>query len=160
MTQAVPGRILPTRRAALAGATCLALAPPAAAHWTADWTFPAYAEAMRASDRRTDLTAQSFAQMRQRRTHVLQQLETWLRDELGVADPAVMRALAEVPREYFHYHYGDNRSFARDAWDWFPRPWPIGYGSTLSALLIQAYMTQLVRPLPGDTALEIGTGSG
>ena len=149
------------RRAALAGAACLSLAPGrAAARWTADWTFEGYARAMQASGRRTDLDAKSFAQVRQRRVHVLQQLETWLKGELGTADPDVMRAFGEVPREYYHYNYGGNWSFARDAWDWYPRPWAIGYGSTLSQLLVQAYMTQLVRPKPGDTALEIGTGSG
>jgi protein-L-isoaspartate(D-aspartate) O-methyltransferase len=161
MTVAVAMHTNLSRRSVLAGAACLPLVPSrATAHWTADWTFDAYAGAMQASGRRTDLDARSFAVMRQRRAHVLQQLETWLRGEFGSADPDVMRAFGEVPREYFHYKYGDNWSFARDAYDWYPRPWAIGYGSTLSALLVQAYMTQLVRPLPGDTVLEIGTGSG
>ncbi|HKU98009.1 MAG TPA: protein-L-isoaspartate O-methyltransferase [Vineibacter sp.] len=150
-----------SRRAALAGTACLPLiGSGAAARGTADWTFAAYAEAMRASERRTDLTATTFAQVRQRRPHVLQQLETWLQGELGRADPDVMRALAEVPREYFHYDYASNASFARDAYDWFPRAWPIGFGSTLSALLVQAYMTQLAQPKADGAALEIGTGSG
>jgi protein-L-isoaspartate(D-aspartate) O-methyltransferase len=150
-----------SRRAAMAGAASLSLLPGhAAAHWTADWTFDAYLAAMKESGRRTDLDARSFALMRQRRGHVLQQLETWLRAETGRADPEVMRAFAEVPREYFHYHYGDNHAFARDAWDWYPRPWPIGHGSTLSQLLIQAYMTQLAQPRPEHAALEVGTGSG
>jgi len=150
-----------SRRAALAGTACLPLiGSGAAAHGTADWTFTAYADAMRASERRTDLTEASFAQVRQRRAHVLQQLETWLQGELGRADPAVTRAIAEVPREYFHYDYASRASFARDAYDWYPRAWPIGFGSTLSQLLVQAYMTQLVQPQAGGTALEIGTGSG
>jgi protein-L-isoaspartate(D-aspartate) O-methyltransferase len=161
MNRVDPSRQSLSRRGALAGAASLALAPAAAsAHWTADWNFEAYVAAMQASGRRTDLTTVSFARMRQRRAHVLRQLESWLQGEFGTADPDVMRAIGEVPREYFHYHYGGEGSFANDAWDWFPRPWPIGHGSTLSALLVQAYMTQLVRPRPGDVALEIGTGSG
>jgi protein-L-isoaspartate(D-aspartate) O-methyltransferase len=150
-------RKLPRRRA-LAGAACLPLAPRSARAY--EWTFDAYAKAMQASGRRTDLSDTTFARMRQRRVHVLQQLETWLRAELGTVDSEVMRAFREVPREYYHYNYAENFSFASDAWDWYPRPWPIGFGSTLSQLLIQAYMTQLVRPTAGDTALEIGTGSG
>lgn len=154
----ISGRAFPlSRRAALAGAACLALPPPVHA---ADWTFDAYARAMQASGRATDLTAQTFAAMRQRRGHALQQLETWLRGELGTAAPTVMRAIAALPREYFHYDYAAGRSFARDAYDWYPRAWPIGHGSTLSALNVQAYMTQLVQPQPHETALEIGTGSG
>lgn len=149
------------RRALMAGAACLALAQrTSAAHGTADWTFDAYARAMQESGRRTDLDAAAFGHVRARRAQVLQQLEAWLQAELGSADAEVMRAFRDVPREYFHYHYSENRSFARDAWDWYPRPWAIGYGSTLSQLLVQAYMTQLVRPRAGETALEIGTGSG
>jgi protein-L-isoaspartate(D-aspartate) O-methyltransferase len=150
-----------SRRLALAGPACLALAPrTACARGTADWTFDDYSRAMQASGRRTDLDAAGFSRMRERRLRVLQRLEAWLKAELGSVDGEVMRAIAEVPREYFHYHYGDNRSFARDAWDWYPRPWPIGHGSTLSQLLVQAYMTQLVHPRQDDVALEIGTGSG
>jgi protein-L-isoaspartate(D-aspartate) O-methyltransferase len=159
MATSIPAKL--PRRRALAGAACLSLAPSrAVANWTGEWTFDGYAKAMQASGRRPDLNDTTFAQMRQRRVHVLQQLETWLRAELGTVDPEVMRAFREVPREYYHYNYAEHYAFARDAWDWYPRPWPIGHGSTLSQLLIQAYMTQLVRPKAGDTALEIGTGSG
>jgi protein-L-isoaspartate(D-aspartate) O-methyltransferase len=150
-----------SRRSALAGAACLSLIPGhAAAHRTRDWGFDAYASAMQASGRRTDLTDKTFAHVRQKRENAVRQLEIYLRGKFGAADPEVMRAFSEVPREYYHFNYGGNWSFARDAYDWYPRPWAIGYGSALSDFLGQAYMTQLSRPRAGETALEIGTGSG
>lgn len=149
------------RRALVLGAGCAALLPrQAAAHRTAEWDFDAYARAMQASGRRTDLTDRSFAVVRQRRAYALQQLEVYLRGKFGAADAQVLRAFGEVPREYYHFNYAGNWSFARDAYDWYPRPWAIGYGSALSDFLGQAYMTQLARPQAGETALEIGTGSG
>jgi protein-L-isoaspartate(D-aspartate) O-methyltransferase len=155
----VPMRL--SRRSALAGAACLPLIPRGAvARKTVDWSFDAYAGAMQASGRRTDLTDKSFAAVRLKRDHAIRQLEVYLGGKFGGADPEVMRAFSEVPREYYHFNYGGNWSFARDAYDWYPRPWAIGYGSALSDFLGQAYMTQLSRPKAGETALEIGTGSG
>ena len=40
------------------------------------------------------------------------------------------------------------------------RPLPIGYGQTISQPFIVALMTDLLDVGPGDTVLEIGTGSG
>ena len=39
-------------------------------------------------------------------------------------------------------------------------PSPIGEGQTISQPYIVALMTELVRPQPGDSVLEVGTGSG
>jgi protein-L-isoaspartate(D-aspartate) O-methyltransferase len=47
------------------------------------------------------------------------------------------------------------RPFAYD-----DRPVPIGHGQTISQPFIVALMTHLVHVEPGDTVLEIGTGSG
>ncbi len=40
------------------------------------------------------------------------------------------------------------------------RPLPIGHGQTISQPYIVALMTMLLEPEPGDSILEIGTGSG
>ncbi|WP_218575041.1 protein-L-isoaspartate O-methyltransferase [Reyranella sp. CPCC 100927] len=145
----------------MTGVACLSLLPATAtAHQDKDWTFDKYGRAMQASGRRTDLTERTFEAVRQKRAHALQQLETYLAGKFGNADLDVMRAFSQVPREYYHFNYSSHGSFAREAYDWYPRPWAIGFGSALSDFLGQAYMTQLARPKAGETALEIGTGSG
>jgi protein-L-isoaspartate(D-aspartate) O-methyltransferase len=156
-----PERNYISRRAMILGAAGAGLLPRvAAAHRTADWNFEAHARAMQSSGRPTDLTEGLFVRVSQRRAYALRQLALYLREKFGEANGEVLRAFGEVPREYFHFNYSGNWSFARDAYDWYPRPWAIGYGSALSDFLGQAYMTQLARPRPGETALEIGTGSG
>jgi len=71
-----------------------------------------------------------------------------------------MAAFREVPREYFMYDYERGRNFAASTYELPVQEWPIGYGSTLSDFLVQAYMTQALKPKPGEVSLEIGTGSG
>ena len=71
----------------------------------------------------------------------------------GISDPRVLEAMRSVPRHRFL----DPRQ-ARDAYG--DHPLPIGSGQTISQPYIVAHMTELVRPRPGDRALEIGTGSG
>ena len=66
---------------------------------------------------------------------------------------AVMAAMAAVPRQAF-VAPGD------EALAFINRPLPIGHGQTISQPFIVALMTDLLDPLPGDRALEIGTGSG
>ena len=71
----------------------------------------------------------------------------------GIEDAAVLEALREVPRHAFVPP--DVRPLAyRD------RPLPIGYDQTISQPYIVAYMTEMAEIAPGDTVLEIGTGSG
>ena len=68
-------------------------------------------------------------------------------------DAYVMAAMAKVPRKSFipePYRY---RAFANG-------PVPIGHGQTISQPYIVALMTDLIDPQPGQTVLEIGTGSG
>ncbi|MCM8596496.1 protein-L-isoaspartate(D-aspartate) O-methyltransferase [Accumulibacter sp.] len=71
----------------------------------------------------------------------------------GISDPAVLRAMATVPRHEFvprelrRYAYDDN-------------PLPIGHGQTISQPYVVAFMTEKLEPRPGDRVLEIGTGSG
>jgi protein-L-isoaspartate(D-aspartate) O-methyltransferase len=57
----------------------------------------------------------------------------------------------------------DRRDFVPPAEAWAAydnRPLPIGHGQTISQPFIVAIMTELLDPQPGDTALEVGTGSG
>ena len=68
-------------------------------------------------------------------------------------DPAVMKAMASVPR---HEFVPDNqKSYAYEN-----RPLPIGYGQTISQPYIVALMTDLLNLSKEHKVLEIGTGSG
>jgi len=71
----------------------------------------------------------------------------------GVNDPAVLSAMAEVPREAFLPE-------TMAEWAYEDSPLPIGEGQTISQPYIVAIMTQLLEIEPGDRVLEIGTGSG
>jgi protein-L-isoaspartate(D-aspartate) O-methyltransferase len=127
---------------------------------TGAWTREAYMEAMRKSGRPVDLTDAQFAAIQARKPAAMKRIETYLKERLGSADPAVLKAFNEVPREYYHYFYPDKRSQSGNAYEDDPKPWALGYGSALSDYLGQAYMTQVCKPQPGDTTLEVGTGSG
>ena len=71
----------------------------------------------------------------------------------GIADPATLQAMRQVPRHQFVA--GGMASLA-----YADRPLPIGHGQTISQPYMVAYMTQVVAPGPGKRILEIGTGSG
>jgi protein-L-isoaspartate(D-aspartate) O-methyltransferase len=71
----------------------------------------------------------------------------------GVTDERVLEAMSSIPREEFlsgrlRRHAYENRALA------------IECGQTISQPLVVALMTQALMPEAGDTALEIGTGSG
>jgi protein-L-isoaspartate(D-aspartate) O-methyltransferase len=151
-----------TRRGLIAGAAALALAPAAraAANAGSGWTREAYERAMREGGRPVSLTDQEFNAIQARRVAAVKHVEAYLKERFGQADPAVVQAFGEVPREYFHYYYPEHRSMGGDAYEDTPKPWPIGYGSALSDYLGQVYMTQLCQPKPEHVTLEIGTGSG
>ncbi len=91
-------------------------------------------------------SAVDFAAQRQRM--VDQQLKP-----RGIKDERVLAAMAKVPREEFVP--ADERS---DAYQ--DGPLPIGYDQTISQPYIVAFMTEQLRPKPGDRVLEIGSGSG
>lgn len=146
-----------TRRAVLAAAAAVPFAAHAA---TPVWTREVYMEAMRKSGRPTDLSDGQFAAIQARKPAALKRIESYLTARLGSADPAVMKAFAEVPREYYHYLYPEKRSQSGVAYEDDPKPWALGYGSALSDYLGQAYMTQVCKPTPTSVTLEIGTGSG
>lgn len=115
---------------------------------------------MRASDRPASLTEEEFDAIQSRKPAAMAMIATYLKQHLGRVDPAVMAAFRAVPREYFHYIYSEHRATPGDAYEADPKPWAIGWGSALSDYLGQAYMTQVCQPAPGQTTLEIGTGSG
>jgi protein-L-isoaspartate(D-aspartate) O-methyltransferase len=133
-----------------------------AAAWSpgAPWNYKTFREAMRQSGRASELPEQEFAELQARKVVAMQSIERYLKRRFGQADANVLRAFRELPREYYHYDYQRKQAFASNSYEAAPKPWAIGYGSALSDYLGQAYMTQLSRPRPGDTVLEIGTGSG
>ena len=151
-----------SRRALLAAP--IGLAAPVSAHAAANagegWTRAAFLEAMAKSERPTTLSDGAFAAIQARRPVALRRVESYLKERLGSADPEVMRAFGEVPREYFHYQYDAKAPTPSNAYESEPKPWGLGYGSALSDYLGQAYMTQVAKPKAGDVTLEIGTGSG
>jgi len=67
--------------------------------------------------------------------------------------PQVMAAIGKVPRH--RLVPPDQVPYAYEN-----RPLPIGHGQTISQPYIVALMTDLLDPRPGDSVLEIGTGSG
>lgn len=147
-----------TRRAALG----VALAAPAllSARAANGWTRQAYEKAMAESGRPVTLTDAAFDAIQKRKPAAMKRIEAYLKERLGQADPAVMAAFEEVPREYFHYLYDSHHATPSEAYEANPKPWAIGYGSALSDYLGQAYMTQVLKPQATDITLEIGTGSG
>ena len=147
-----------TRRTVIGAAASAALLPSAFA--APVWTRQAFEDAMRRSGRPIDMTDDQFAAIQARKPAALARIASYLKDRLGSADPAVMHAFEIVPREYYHYNYADRRALSGEAYEADPKPWALGYGSALSDYLGQAYMTQICHPQPGDTTLEIGTGSG
>lgn len=148
--------------AAQAASVALAAATPARSAWSpgAPWTFRAYQEAMRQSGRQPVIPEKSFNEMQARKATAMASIENYLQRRFGKADPNVLRAFRELPRDYYQYDYQRRKAFASNCYEPEPKPWAIGYGSALSDYLGQAYMTQLAKPRPGDTVLEIGTGSG
>lgn len=68
-------------------------------------------------------------------------------------DPRVMAVMGQVPRHEFVPE-------AQKPYAYHNRPLPIGHGQTISQPYIVGLMTDLLMAKPGDTVLEIGTGSG
>jgi protein-L-isoaspartate(D-aspartate) O-methyltransferase len=71
----------------------------------------------------------------------------------GIADKAVLRAMDEVPREFFV-----EGGFVRSAYA--DQALPIACGQTISQPYVVAYMTEQLNVGPTHRVLEIGTGSG
>jgi protein-L-isoaspartate(D-aspartate) O-methyltransferase len=71
----------------------------------------------------------------------------------GISDPAVLRAMDEVPREHFV-----EGSFADSAYA--DQALPIACGQTISQPYVVAFMTEHLQVQPSHRVLEVGTGSG
>ena len=84
----------------------------------------------------------------QRNTMVEQQIAA-----RGVSDPATLQAMRTVPRHEFLPLRLREEAYA-------DYPLPIGHGQTISQPFIVAFMTEAIRPQPGEKILEIGAGSG
>jgi protein-L-isoaspartate(D-aspartate) O-methyltransferase len=147
--------------AALAAVFPATLAGAATDAGTPAWNYQAYKTAVEASGRTHNISEKTFKQLQENRLKALVIIEKYLTQRFGKADPLVMKAFSELPREYYHHNYESKKSFAAAAYELENvKPWAIGYGSALSDYLGQAYMTQIAKPRPTDVVLEIGTGSG
>ena len=71
----------------------------------------------------------------------------------GISNQAVLRAMDEVPREYFVPPGIVESAYADQAL-------PIACGQTISQPFVVAYMTEQLEVSPEHRVLEIGTGSG
>ena len=70
-----------------------------------------------------------------------------------ITDPAVLKAMHEVPRHRFVPSALQEMAYA-------DCPLPIGHSQTISQPYVVAFMTQMLEVRPEDTILEIGTGCG
>src|SRR5437773_1180656 len=73
--------------------------------------------------------------------------------EGGVRDVRVLSAMAAVPRELFVPATERNLAYA-------DRALPIGHGQTISQPLMVAVIVEALELSEGETALDVGTGSG
>jgi protein-L-isoaspartate(D-aspartate) O-methyltransferase len=71
----------------------------------------------------------------------------------GIGDAAVLRAMDEVPREYFVENQFLDTAYA-------DRALPIACGQTISQPYVVAYMSEQLDVQPRHRVLEVGTGSG
>ena len=71
----------------------------------------------------------------------------------GISDQAVLRAMDQVPREYFVAAEFTDSAYADQAL-------PIACGQTISQPYVVGYMTEQLKLEPAHRVLEIGTGSG
>ena len=83
-----------------------------------------------------------------RRSQLLEEIR-----DRGVADERVLSAIGRVPRECFVDQALRHRAYEDLAL-------PIGLGQTISQPSTVAFQTMLLDTQPGDSILEIGTGSG
>jgi protein-L-isoaspartate(D-aspartate) O-methyltransferase len=99
--------------------------------------------------------AQDYATQRARMVAEVEALYAQTRREIGLAamSAPVREALAKVPRHRFVPPGERDRAYGN-------HPLPIGAGPTISQPYIVALSTDLIEPRPGQTVLEVGTGSG
>ncbi|WP_147678763.1 protein-L-isoaspartate(D-aspartate) O-methyltransferase [Algibacter pacificus] len=81
-----------------------------------------------------------------------QQLVNVLKNK-GITDTAVLAAIGKIPRHLFM-----DSSFLDHAYQ--DKAFPIAADQTISQPYTVAFQSELMKVKPGDTVLEIGTGSG
>ncbi len=81
------------------------------------------------------------------------QMVRHIRDNYGLKDEKVLKAMEDVPRHWFVP--SEKAAFA-----YIDSPLPIGYDQTISQPFIVAYMTSQLKLDKNQKVLEIGTGSG
>jgi protein-L-isoaspartate(D-aspartate) O-methyltransferase len=101
-----------------------------------------------------------FEKVQGRKEAMMKDIRRYLYRKFGWADPKLLKAFQELPREYYHYDYQGKADFSKSAYEYPPRTWALGWGSALSDYEGQAYMAQLAHPNSKETVLEVGTGSG
>ncbi|MBY0244280.1 MAG: protein-L-isoaspartate(D-aspartate) O-methyltransferase [Sphingobacteriaceae bacterium] len=76
-----------------------------------------------------------------------------LLESRGISDKNVLEAIKKVPRHFFF-----DETFWKQAYK--DIAFPIGDGQTISQPYTVAYQSEILHVKPGDSVLEIGTGSG
>ncbi|MEO5600336.1 MAG: protein-L-isoaspartate(D-aspartate) O-methyltransferase [Cyclobacteriaceae bacterium] len=71
----------------------------------------------------------------------------------GISDPGILAAIGKVPRHLFF----DDALLEHAYLD---KAFPIGEGQTISQPYTVAFQSEKLEIMPGDSVLEIGTGSG
>jgi len=102
------------------------------------------------SDKQAEGIDDSAAAGKSREREQMVEVQIAARD---VTDSAVLDAMRTVPRHLFVAERFRHEAYA-------DYPLPIGEGQTISQPFIVASMTEALHLSPGDTVLEIGTGSG
>ncbi len=87
-----------------------------------DWTYEKLKKTFAESGRKMNISEKTFNDIQERKKAALTEIENYLKERLGRADPVVMKAFAEVPREYFHYHYEDKYPFINTAYEEKAKP--------------------------------------
>ncbi len=97
------------------------------------WQFSSYGSAMSGSGRDLGTMNQgSFDTAQQRKQKYLDAIRAMLTRDFGAADPAVMQAFEQVPREYYMYNYETGHNMGSGAYEVPAQEWKIGYGSVLT----------------------------
>src|SRR5580693_8125202 len=104
------------------------------------WTYKKFLKVFKKSGRTTDLTAKEFDRLQERKLAMLKDIHRYLDRKFGRADPRLMKAFEDLPREYYHYDYQDGTDLSKFAYEFPPRTWGLGWGSALSDYEGQAYM--------------------
>jgi protein-L-isoaspartate(D-aspartate) O-methyltransferase len=102
-----------------------------------------------------DAAARDYAAERARLVREIEQnaFDTGTQTGRQRLDSRVMDVIGRVPRHEFVPDGMRSRAY-------YNRPLPIGHGQTISQPYIVALMTDMLDPQPGDSVLEVGTGSG